>query len=163
MTDISRWLRLLMLLLLVSGSGAAGGALREFVPGSYQAILDARQGKPLILLFWSLDCPPCHRELSILGSMVAERPELPLVLVSTDGAGMGREVTALLKEKGLSAVESWLYADDFAQRLRFEVDRNWYGELPRSYLFDGAHNRRATSGVFDEGTLRSWLLEQGSY
>lgn len=160
-TSRRRFGALLLLVSLMSSPAQANAMPREFVAGSYQAILDARQGKAFVLLFWSLDCPPCHRELAMLGEMLVTQPELPLVLVSTDEPEMAHEVVALLNAKGLSAVESWLYADAFVQRLRFEVDRNWYGELPRSYLFDAVHNRHATSGVLDEEALRSWLVRQG--
>jgi len=149
------------MLLMLSTAVATASTPRDFVPGSYQAILDARQGQAFILLFWSLDCPPCHRELALLGRVVAEKSGLPLVLVATDEKSLRSEVVSLLEEKGLSAVESWIFADDFGQRLRFEVDRHWYGELPRSYFFDTAHHRHAASGILDEGKLRSWLAQQG--
>ncbi len=147
--------------MMISGAGAIAATPRDFVPGSYQAILDTRQGEAFILLFWSLDCPPCHRELATLGTFVSQQAGLPLVLVSTDEKAMAHEAAIVLQGKGLAMVESWIFADDFHQRLRFEVDRNWYGELPRSYLFDTDHQRSAYSGVLDRAVLRTWLEQQG--
>lgn len=157
-----RWPRLALmgLLLLLPLLVSAAAPPRPFVSGSYQALLDARRGSPFLLIFWSLDCPPCHHELAMLGELKREFPELPLVLVATDAPQMARQVTELLAQKGLAAVESWLYADEFGERLRFEVDRSWYGELPRSYLFDATHQRRAISGVLGEAEVRGWLAQQ---
>ena len=159
-TGISRAWRLMALLLMLNTAAASAATLKDFVPGSYQAILDSRRGEAVILLFWSLDCPPCRRELAMLGDLANERSALPLVLVSTDEKRLSKEVASVLEENGLSAMESWVFADDFVQRLRFEVDRHWYGELPRSYFFVAAHRRRAASGVLDEDELRGWLSQQ---
>lgn len=148
------------LLLMLSTATASAATLKDFVPGSYQAILDSRRGEAFILLFWSLDCPPCHRELAMLGRLAKVRPGLPLVLVATDEKRLENKVVSVLEENGLAAMESWIFSDDFVQRLRFEVDRRWYGELPRSYFFDPAHRRRAASGILDEEELRAWLSQQ---
>lgn len=151
----------MLLMLMLSTAATAAPVPRDFVPGSYQAILDAHQGQPFVLIFWSLDCPPCYRELATLGKLAAEQADLPLVLVSTDEKHLAQEAASLIEEKGLSAMESWIFADAFAQQLRFEVERNWYGELPRSYFFDAAHHRHGASGVLNESELRSWLTQQG--
>lgn len=163
MQGINPWWHRVCYFILLMLSTAAGAASipRDFVAGSYQAVLDAHQGEPFVLIFWSLDCPPCYRELGTLGKLVTEQPDSPLVLVSTDEKRLAQEAASLLEEKGLSAVESWIFAEAFAQPLRFEVDRNWYGELPRSYFFDAAHHRHAASGVLDESELRAWLTQQG--
>jgi len=152
----------MVLLLMLNTATVTAVTLKEFVPGSYQAIIDSRQGEAFILLFWSLDCPPCHRELAMLGQLAKERPGMPLVLVSTDEKRLAEEVVSVLEDNALSAVESWIFSEDFIQRLRFEVDRRWYGELPRSYFFDSRHRRRATSGILDEDELRAWLNQQSN-
>lgn len=154
-----RWC-FLALFLLLNTAAASTVTLKEFVPGSYNAILDSRRGEAFVLVFWSLDCPPCRRELAMLGKLAKERAALPLVLVSTDEIHLSNEVASVLEAHSLSAMESWIFSDDFVQRLRFEVDRHWYGELPRSYFFDPAQGRRATSGILDEEELRAWIRQQ---
>ena len=145
-----------VLIALACSATAVAGAPRLFERGSYAAILEAHREAPLLLVFWSIDCPPCREELAMLGGVLRRHPELPLVLVSTDEPAMAAQVAAAAAEGGVGGVESWIFADGQAQRLRFEVDRGWYGELPRSYLFDAAHRRRGVTGRLSEGQVESW-------
>ena len=50
-----------------------------------------------------------------------------------------------------------MFADSFAERLRFSIDPNWYGELPRSYFFDESHEFKAHSGIVSEALLAEWF------
>ena len=43
---------------------------------------------------------------------------------------------------------------------RFEIDPRWGGELPRVYLYDRQHTRRAHSGRLDTRELERWIAEQ---
>lgn len=146
-----------VLLLLASLGGVTSLSARELQPfeaGSYQTIVEARGDAPFVLAFWSIDCPPCFAELKMLGKLLSSRP-FDLVLVSTDGLASATEVGRVLAEFGLEHTDTWLYAAP-PERLRFEVDRTWYGELPRSYLFE-ARERLAISGTLDRNTLETWL------
>ena len=53
----------------------------------------------------------------------------------------------MLEKHHLNDVENWVFADANSQKLRFEIDPSWYGELPRTYFFDSAHNRNGNSGL----------------
>ncbi len=130
--------------------------LRPFTPDSYNAILDAHAGRPFLLAFWSVDCPPCYRELEMLGRAGAGRA-FATVLVSTDGPDADERVREALGRFGLEHAEAWLFDGPPLPR-RFAVDRTWYGELPRSYLFDAAHRRTAVTGVVGEEHLKELFL-----
>jgi hypothetical protein len=54
-------------------------------------------------------------------------------------------------------VQTWIFDDEFSERVRFAVDRTWRGELPRTYLYDAAHRAEARSGKLDERWLEGWL------
>jgi len=136
---------------------SAEDAVRPFVSGSYAEILAARRDKPFLMVFWSLECPPCYEELAMLGELRREHPRMPMVVVSTDTEGAPDEISAVLAEKGLGAVETWVFADGAPERLRFEVDRAWYGELPRSYLYDKYHRRHGASGRLKRALVEAWL------
>lgn len=146
----------LLLLHSTMGSALAQGALAMFQPGSYQAILQQQQGQPFVLVLWSLECSHCMGELQMLGELLAERPQLRLVVVSTDTPADSGELSQVLAQHGLGAASSWVFAADDAARLRFEIDRTWYGELPRSYLFNAQHQRAAHSGVLKRDELERW-------
>ncbi|NOX09394.1 MAG: TlpA family protein disulfide reductase [Gammaproteobacteria bacterium] len=133
--------------------------LRHFVSGSYSDIVLRYQNSSFILVFWSIDCPPCYEELTMLGGLYKQYPVLPVVLVSTDGLDVRTEVEVLISEKGLTGLESWIFTDSLSERLRFEVDKYWYGELPRSYFFSKNQPRHAVSGRLSHAYLMKWLNE----
>jgi thiol-disulfide isomerase/thioredoxin len=133
--------------------------LSTFLPGSYETIINRYQGKPFLMVFWSLDCPPCFQELAMLGKLIESHPALNLVLVSTDSPDDRKELLSVINGKGVANAEAWVFSRASSSRLRYEVDRIWYGELPRSYFFDGQQNRQAVSGVLDQEAVELWLRE----
>ena len=48
------------------------------------------------------------------------------------------------------------FRDRFA-KLRYGIDPSWFGELPRSYFYDAAHNRLPHSGALNEDHIEAWL------
>jgi thiol-disulfide isomerase/thioredoxin len=148
---------LALALLLALIPPVAAQEIRPFVSGSIKEITAARQGKPFILGMWSLTCTHCREELSLLSSLVKKYPSLDLVLVATDTPEEGEAIGATLRQSGLGGAEAWVFADPFAERLRFEVDRKWHGELPRTYLYDPSHQAQAFSGKLDALPMEQWL------
>ena len=130
---------------------------RPFVSGSLQHIIDTHAGKPFILGFWSLSCSHCREELTLLGHMLRKYPRLPVVLVSTDSPDDGAAIGAALKGHSLEGRESWVFADPDSDRLRYQVDRRWYGELPRTYLYEKDGSATAYSGNVDAPRLEDWM------
>lgn len=143
--------------LCMAGSSFAGAAFSVFHPGSYQTILESYHGRPFVLVFWSLDCTHCMKELAMLAEVQAQTDALRLVLVSTDAPQDQTELQRLIVQSGVSADAYWVFAEADSPRLRYEVDRQWYGELPRTYLFDAQHSRRAVSGALKRALLDEWL------
>ncbi|MGH8471931.1 MAG: TlpA family protein disulfide reductase, partial [Gammaproteobacteria bacterium] len=116
-------------------------------------ILAARQGKPLVLVLWSIDCSACVSELGVLARSVQEHPGMDLVFVATDDTARAEEAQRVLSRHGLGDRESWIFADTNRQRLRYEIDPRWYGELPRSYFYDHNHRRVPLSGKLQQQHL----------
>lgn len=136
---------------------ASADAPKPFAADTPAALAKRFSGKPYVLAFWSVDCPHCQGELSLIAKLLRERPGLPLLLVSVDAPELSPQVNARLNELGLGEADNWQFADARAERLRFVVDRKWRGELPRSYLFTGGRQTQAVSGALDEAALRRWL------
>ncbi len=134
--------------------------VRSFVRGSHQQIVSARAGKPFILSFWSLSCTNCRDDLAMFGKLAKKYRNFDLVLVATDSPEQNREISQTLQSYRLERTESWVFADSYAERLRFEVDKEWYGELPRTYFYD-ARGRVVTSlsGVLDHAQTELWIRE----
>jgi len=141
--------------LLLCHTALADG-LRPFKPTSLAEITAARSGKPFVLLLWSLDCPSCIKEMAGLAAILAKQPDLNWVLVSTDEESYAQEAEAMLRKHGLQGVESWIFADANAQRLRYAIDPAWFGELPRSYFYDASHQRLPHSGVLRSEQIEAW-------
>ncbi|MDD5330830.1 MAG: TlpA family protein disulfide reductase, partial [Sulfuricella sp.] len=53
--------------------------------------------------------------------------------------------------------DAWVFADAVPERLYFEADGKWRGELPRTYLYDAAHRATAFSGKIDPAQLERWV------
>lgn len=126
--------------------------INTFTNGSYQQILKQHQQQAFVMALWSLDCPPCYKELKLLASKHRQN-KFRLVLISTDGADARNEVAKVLRQYGLHNAELWLFEEFSSPQLRYQIDPLWYGELPRSYLFNNQHQRQAVSGVLTSVNL----------
>lgn len=149
-------------LTLVSSPTLGAQEIKPFVSGSYQKIVSARQGKPFMVNFWSLTCAYCKAELGMLKKLAGKHPKLDLVLVSTDTPDEEKLVSDTLSEFSLNKAEAWVFADSYVERLRFEVNKRWQGELPRTYFFGAKGDVRAVSGKIEQKEVEQWIKEQYS-
>jgi thiol-disulfide isomerase/thioredoxin len=152
---------------LVAGLGLSASGIAQagqpipFQRGSWARLSAAHAGQPTIIHFWGLTCAPCLVELPQWGKLLAERPKLPLVLIAADPVPQSPEQAAgVLERAGLGTVESWSFADRFNERLRYEIDPTWAGELPRTMLVTRDGTSTALSGVADLSKVRAWLDTQ---
>jgi thiol-disulfide isomerase/thioredoxin len=148
------------LLFFTAATQARHTSLHPFTQGSYTDITADLRGKPFLMVLWSIDCPPCHKELNMLGKLTKARTDLNLILISTDDINQAEDIRTTLKRHGLGDKESWAFADPNIARLRYEIDPRWYGTLPRSYFFDAEHQRSATTGSLEKEQVESWLKQQ---
>lgn len=146
-------------LVLMAPMALADAAVRPFVTGSLAQIQTARQGKPFVLAFWSIGCTHCPAELRTLGELKRRNPKLDIVLVAADRPDDAPQTAQLANSYGLGKVEQWVFADPMPERLRFEIDRRWYGELPRTHFYDRNHKVEAVSGIVPEERLQRWIRE----
>ena len=143
----------LLVLLCSSAIYAEPTTLRSFDSGSLKKITHQYSGKPFLLVLWSIDCPACYDELALLSPWLKKHSDVNLVLVSTDPKNQQGEVRQVINEYQLSHRENWIFGSQAHALLRQSIDPNWYGELPRSYLFDPQHKSYAHSGILSNPTL----------
>ena len=136
--------------------------LRVFDPAGMRAIEKEHAGDRFIVAVWSTDCPPCRRELSLLGAFRAEHPGVPVVLIATDPPENAELVERVLESFDLPGADFWLFGDSGADRLRYTIDSGWRGEMPRSYLYDRDGSRVGLSGPISKDLLESWLEQTSS-
>lgn len=151
-----------LLLALIAGLAQAevGPSIRPFTTGSLQQIQTERAGKPFILSLWSASCIHCPTELKALGELKRKYPGIDIVLVAADTPEEIPQLAKLAASYGLGKQAQWVFADPQAEKLRFEIDRRWYGELPRTYFFDPEHRREGASGVVPTERLEHWAAQQ---
>ena len=152
---------LLAVSLLLATGVPAQAETKAFVRGSWQSLLTAHAGRPLAVHFWSLTCAPCLAELPHWQAVAKARPGgMALVLVSTDPPEDIPKLERTLKRAGLDKVESWSFADSFTERLRFEIDRTWQGELPMTRLIAANGAQDSVTGTVTPQALDAWLKPQ---
>jgi len=132
--------------------------LHQFVRGSWKEIRTAHAGVPAVVHFWGVTCGPCRVEMPNWGKLVRERGDLRLVLINADLVpNAPSAVSAMLNQAGLAKAENWIFGEDFVERLRFEIDPQWRGEIPLTLLVarDGSITR--IEGVANLDEVRAWL------
>ena len=135
--------------------------LKPFVRGSWQEVLRSHKGRPTLVHFWGVTCGPCKVELPLLGQFMKDHSELDVVMISADlvpnlpGAARG-----MLEKAGLGTAENWLFSDGFVERLRFEIDPAWQGEIPRTLLIARDGTVTTIEGSAEIPDLEKWLVQQ---
>lgn len=150
-----------VLLLLLLSSPALAEEPQAFVRGSWQGLRQEHTGRPMIVHFWGVTCGPCLAELPRWGEFISEKPGVDVVLVAADPVvGERKAIAGVLAKAGCAAAESWMFADPFTERLAYEVDPSWAGELPYTLLIAANGSGTAILGEVEFSELRAWVAEQ---
>lgn len=159
---------LLALIILIACLGGAPlaqtpsePALKPFVRGSWQQMLRAHAGRPTLVHFWGVTCGPCKVELPLLGQFMKEHSELDVVMISADLVPNLEVPTRMMLQKaGLASAENWIFSDGFVERLRFEIDPAWQGDIPRTLLVARDGTITTIEGSAEIPDLKKWLERQ---
>jgi thiol-disulfide isomerase/thioredoxin len=155
--------RFVLVLAALLGLAAAAEAAEPmaFERGSWTKLREASAGQPTVIHLWGLTCAPCLTELPHWAALQAQRPDLKLVLIAADPVPQDPErVAGALARAGLGNAESWTFTDRFYERLRYEIDPAWAGELPRTVMIDRDGKATVLPGVADLSTVKAWLDAQ---
>jgi thiol-disulfide isomerase/thioredoxin len=124
--------------------------LKPFVSGSYQQLLDSNANKPFMLVIWSITCSSCLKDMALLNKVHKANPKVNMVMLATDDVSATDDIQKILTKNDLTGLGNWLFADENPQKLRYEIDPKWYGELPRTYFLNKKHEREGVSGVLSQ-------------
>jgi thiol-disulfide isomerase/thioredoxin len=113
--------------------------------------------QPLIISFWSIDCPYCIDDLKKLGKALSKNTNVKLITVCVDGKESAKKAERILSQANLPKHEQYQYAEVDEDRLRYNIDPAWYGELPRTYFYDAAHQVTPLSGKVSNSFLDKWF------
>jgi len=147
--------------LFMLASGQVLAKQQSFYPGSLQQIEEQYAGESFLLVIWEINCFPCREELELLGKLRQSHPDMRMTLVATDDIRMKDQIVEILTTNQLEGVDSWIFADPNIERLRYSIDPEWFGELPRNYFYDADSSRFGFSGKLTREILDEWL--QGGY
>lgn len=161
---MKRWTLLMLIglsLAPATGFSAALNGLHAFGRDSWQEIRNAHAGQPLVVHFWGVTCGPCRTEMPQWGEFLKEHADLHLVMIDADLVpNEPAAVKSTLDQSGLSAAENWMFDDAFVERLRYEIDPQWQGEIPLTLLIAPDGTKTAIEGVADLTKVKSWLDAQ---
>ena len=113
--------------------------------------------QPLIISFWSIDCPYCIDDLKKLGKALSKNTNVKLITVCVDGKESAKKAERILSQANLPKHEQYQYAEVDEDRLRYNIDPAWYGELPRTYFYNAAHQVTPLSGKISNSFLDKWF------
>jgi thiol-disulfide isomerase/thioredoxin len=131
--------------------------LKTFTTGSYKTIEATYANQPFILVVWSISCSSCLKDMALLHKVHSEKPTLKMVMLATDGPAANSQIEAILQKSQLTDIEQWNYSEANSSKLNYEIDPNWYGELPRTYFLDKNHQRQGISGMLTAADYQARL------
>jgi thiol-disulfide isomerase/thioredoxin len=152
-------------LLLFAGLPAApafnGSKLRPFERGSWQQLLHSHAGHPTLVHFWGVTCGPCKVELPQLGEFMKQYPAVDVVTIDADLVpNSDAAALSMLTDAGLSSAENWMFSDGFTERLRYEIDPVWQGDIPRTILISSNGDITTIEGAAEPSALQKWFDKQ---
>lgn len=152
-----------IMLALLFAAPASGGSdqLKPFGRGSWQEIVRSHAGRPTIVHFWGVTCGPCKVELPLLGTFMKDHPAVDMVTISADLVpDLPAATRSMLQKSGLSSAENWIFSDAFVERLRFEIDPAWQGDIPRTLLISPEGSITTMEGSAEMADIEKWSSQQ---
>lgn len=126
---------------------------------AFNKVKQQHQGKQWLTVLWSVDCPPCFKELALIQKMRKTHKNLAIVIINADDNDEVSEVRErTLANYELDDLTAFNFIDGQASQNRYSIDPAWYGELPRSYFIDDSGFFHGKSGLLDDKLIRQWLL-----
>jgi hypothetical protein len=102
------------------------------------------------------------KELAMFGKLHKEYPNVQLVTVATDSFLEDKIVKDMLTRSQLNLNQTWVFAEQFPERIYADVNKRWRGELPATHFFDRNNQEIRSMGVVKKDELVEWLRTQSS-
>lgn len=149
------------LLLASAFASDAPAELKPFGRGSWAGLLRAHAGRPTLVHFWGVTCGPCKEELPLLGTFMRDHADIDVVMISADLVpDLPAATKAMLQKSGLAGAENWIFSEGFVERLRFEIDPGWQGDIPRTLLVARNGTITTIEGAADIAEIEKWRQAQ---
>lgn len=96
-------------------------------------------------------------ELPQWAQRIRQNPGVAFVFINTDGTGQAAAAARRLAAAGVKPTRSLVYADDFIERLQYEIAPDWLGELPRTEWIAAKGKSTSLLGPVSDFQFRQWL------
>ena len=131
----------------------------EFNKVRFEQVKQEKLAQKWLVLLWSVDCPPCMKELALVQKLQQKQKNLAVVMINTDTEESSeQERDDIIKHFNLVNLKSFHFTQGQEAQQRYQVDPQWFGELPRSYFIDEQGKFHGKSGLIAEELLTQWLL-----
>lgn len=131
----------------------------EFNKVRFEQVKQEKLAQKWLVLLWSVDCPPCMKELALVQKLQQKQKNLAVVMINTDTEESSeQERNDIIKHFNLVNLKSFHFTQGQEAQQRYQVDPQWFGELPRSYFIDEQGKFYGKSGLIAEELLTQWLL-----
>jgi len=129
---------------------------------TFNALKHKNLGQQWAVILWSVDCPACFKELALVNKLRQEQPDLAIVFINADENAVDNEAFAerakIIVDYGMGNLPNLYFSYNQATKSRYQIDPQWYGELPRSYFINRDGVFRGKSGLVQESLIRKWLM-----
>ena len=135
-------------------------ALEPFSEEAFHRIKTNNLNKQWLMVLWSVDCPPCYKELALLQKLRSENKLSPVVIINVDDhKEIAEQRAEVISKFQLDDLPNYYFKDGQGDVQRYTIDPLWYGELPRSYFIERNGKFHGKSGLLSEKLLIKWLVE----
>ena len=152
---------IILALLFVANSNAQQPALdlQAFNKQAFEQVKQKYHGNKWLVLLWSVDCPPCMKELALVQKLQQQKQDLAVVIINVDtGEESASQRREIIRHFDLTNQLHLYFREGLEDHSRFLIDPQWFGELPRSYFIDEAGKFHGKSGLVAKELLQKWLL-----
>lgn len=109
-----------------------------------QLLDPASYHQPTIVTLWSSDCSHCKKNLQVLATLVKSNKRLQVITIAAESE---TAVLAPMLDRYQLPGPRYAYGSDNPDAIAYAIDPSWAGELPRTFLFNGAGQKEKVSGV----------------
>lgn len=159
MTSVIRVVAAILLTITLS-SCSESQPVKAFVKGSFAQIQEAYKNTPHMIVFWSQDCAYCMKELALFQNARPRGSKVKLITVSTEPFLSAKIIRKLHQDNNLHDAEAWVFSESVREKLYFDVDKSWRGELPLTFFVGKDKNMVKQMGILTETELINWLQLQ---
>jgi hypothetical protein len=99
------------------------------------------------------------KEFTFLSDVLAQFEGMKLITISTDPFLSSDFIQNLHQTNNLMNAETWVFSDRVREKLYFDVDKKWRGELPFMLLVNDKNQVTKHLGIMTQEKLVTWIKQ----